>query len=184
MNSKLFGEFDFIPDTLPSQGEVMILLQPIDLVTFWKRCGLLANFGAAFYSYVNKAISQNENLISTVFNELIENAAKFSKKREAQIVMKIKLFNTTLKLTVQNTINRSTYLNFSTLIQELLESTDLESLYFQKLESKTENDTSSGLGLLMLLKDYPIKMGVKFDEIDSDTYTVTTNVYCFMEEEA
>ena len=178
------GQFDLIPESLPSECAMHLRFQPIDLIIEWRRCSLIANFCAAFYcqSKNRYQVDSNENILSTVLNELVENAAKFSHKRETQVTIDLGLYNKMLKIAVKNRVNRESSDRFKSYINHLFSMEDLDTLYIQKLESKTEESTESGLGLLMILKDYPVKIGVKINEENSEFPEIETQAYCQMEE--
>jgi len=163
-NSEYIGDFNFVGEEIDAEGVLRVTLQPIDLMTYWKRCGLIADFGAQFYAYAygkNNDIIQNT--ISTVLNELVENAAKFSKQRDSYVEIVMKHYINLVSIEVVNEATPRISESFRGYVRQLVES-DHEDLYFKKLEEKAEDDTSSGLGLLMILKDYPCRFGAKFEE--------------------
>lgn len=166
MAEQVFGEFNKVPDIIPAESVVKLEFHPIDLVTHWKRCGLMADFVASFYSYSSPGKKDERILynLSTVINELIENAAKFSRQR-SPVFMNLKHYSNLLQVQVTNQVTKQVAENFKNKVNTLL-TADLEELYFQQLEEKDENDTQSGIGLMMILKDYPVTMAFKFNEID------------------
>lgn len=182
MEKTHIGHYGIIPDSFPAEGKVNMVVKPIDMVTYWKRCGALADFIAKFYANNSIANDPNENLISTIFNELIENAAKYSTKRDTTIKIDLSLYNTILKMQVENF---STETNFRLLREQaelLFNSTDLDEMYVEKMENKLLGGEDSGIGLLMLIKDYPIKMGFQFENTEENPFKIITQVYFYMEE--
>ena len=176
VKEKIIGDFELIPEGMPAEGDVYIRLKPIDLIAYWKRCGMLANFAAAFYAYTQDRPRAQENSISTVFNELIENATKYSTKRGAEVSVHMMLYDQVLKISIENLTTDFHYNHFQTHLSNLLSSDNLEDLYIETLANKMEGSTDSGIGLLLIMKDYPVKMGAKFIEKD-DKYIVRMNVY-------
>lgn len=182
MNENFIGEFDLIPEILPPEGHMEMVVKPIDMVTYWRRCGSVSNFVADFYK-VEKQSDYHENLISTIFNELIENASKYSTKRDSEIYIDIKLYNTILKLQVKNTCNKTNYLSLKKRLEQLLSTNDLDDLYLKEMTAKSRGDIESGIGLLLILKDYNIKIGAKFEENPQEgLYDIIFQVYYYMEE--
>ncbi len=178
----IVGDFNIVPANLPAEGTLALGIQPIDMVTYWRRCSAVANFIADFYKK-DKGDTEHENLISTVFNELIENASKYSTKRDSEIYIDLKLYNTVLLMQIKNVCNKLHYESLKHRLEKLLDpDTDLEELYVSEMEKKTHGDKNSGIGLLMLLKDYHIQIGAKFELFTDDLYNVTVQVYYFMEE--
>ncbi|MCB1200982.1 MAG: histidine kinase [Leptospiraceae bacterium] len=179
---EILGEYNKIPDTIPAESVVKIEFHPIDLVTHWKRCGLMADFIGSFYSYSSPGKKDERILynLSTVINELIENAAKFSKQR-SPVLLTLKHYSNLLQVQVTNHVTTHVSENFKKLANTLLNS-DLEELYFKKLEEKDENDTQSGIGLMMILKDYPVSMAFKFqDHEDGKATSVTVKAFISVE---
>jgi len=182
MEKVALGDFNLIPDILPPESHLELKLRPIDMVTYWRRCGSVSNFIANFYkSHKNPEV--HENLISTIFNEMIENAAKYSTKRDSEIFVDIKLYNTILKLQVKNTCNKTNYLAMKKRMETLLNNKNLDELYINEMQAKSRGDIDSGIGLLLIYKDYNIKIGAKFEELHhQETYDIIFQVYYYIEE--
>ncbi|TGN13150.1 slr1658 superfamily regulator [Leptospira ilyithenensis] len=178
---KIIGEFQTIPDNLPADGQLKLIFQPIDMTTYWRRCGLTANFVAGFYSYCYEASDTKANSLSTIINELLENASKFSKAREGRIQIELKHYGNLLKVDVSNIASKNLRESFEAFVSKL-QAENVEELYFSTLESKEDGDTKSGLGLLMMLKDYPVRFGYSFNEIDADTHEITVRAIINVEE--
>ncbi|HRP69482.1 MAG TPA: histidine kinase [Turneriella sp.] len=177
----ILGEFNKIADTMPAESQAKFEFHPIDLMTHWKRCGLLADFIGAFYSFGNPPrIDKDENMLmnlSTVVNELIENAAKFSRQR-APVSIQLKHYSSILQIEVTNQTVHTVAQNFQKIANKLL-SENIEELYFKSLEERDENDNkTSGIGLMMILKDYPVQMAFRFKELEDGKHTeITTKAY-------
>ncbi|MCH8554612.1 MAG: DUF6272 family protein [Schleiferiaceae bacterium] len=183
MREEIIGDYNVIPDSLPAEGDVFVRVKPIDMISYWKRCGLMADFTASFYAFTREDAAVQENIISTVFNELIENATKYSVKRSGEVSVNMKMYDTVLKIQVENQTTQNHFAKFKAHIQELLATEDLDQLYMDILVSKTsDTPKESGIGLLLLLKDYGVKLGVKFEEDQTkDLYKTTIQAYYFFE---
>lgn len=60
-----------------------LALVPLDLLTQWRRCGMIADFLAGYVAYAFERRETAHSVLSTTVNELVENVAKFSAdKRE------------------------------------------------------------------------------------------------------
>lgn len=177
------GHFDLIPDSIPAEGAVTITVKPIDMIAYWKRCGLMADFAAAFYSYTQEEPEAQENIISTIFNELIENASKYSVKTNGIVSISTKLYNTVLKIQIENYTSEENYLKLYGHLKKLTEAEDLDELYIKILSEKADASAESGIGLLLLAKDYNLKIGAQFEHIEEDNlYKVTTQSYYYIEQ--
>jgi hypothetical protein len=179
--TRIIGEFDVIPDNLPADGQMSMIFQPIDMMTYWRRCGLSANFVAGFYSYCFPSSESKVYSISTIINELLENASKFSKAREGRIEIELKHYGNLLKVDISNITSKSLKDNFEGFVEKLNPDT-VEELYFSTLETKSSDDPKSGLGILMMLKDFPVRLGYSFKEIDPDTHEIKVRVIINVEE--
>lgn len=177
------GDFDIIPDSMPAEGDVSITVRPIDLIAYWKRCGIMADFAAAFYAYTQDQPSIQENIISTIFNELIENATKYSVKKNAEVTIHMKMYDTVLKIEVVNNTPESHFKKLQKHLTELTESTDLDELYIRTLAEKSEATSDSGIGLLLLVKDYNLKVGAQFhNNEETGECKVIIQTYYYLEQ--
>lgn len=176
-NIEILGDYNKIPDIVPAESSASMVFHPIDLLTHWKRCGILADFIASFYSFTSPGKQDDRVLynLSTVINELIENAAKFSRPR-SDVGLNLKHFSNLLLIEVTNEVHSQHSENFKKIAKTLLES-DIEELYFKKLEEKQESDTQSGIGLMMILKDYPVTLGFRFEKVDDTSTRITVRAH-------
>lgn len=177
------GEFDKIPDSIPAEGDMYVRVKPIDIITYWKRCGIMADFAAAFYAFTQESPVELENIISTIVNELIENATKYSVKRDGEVKIHMKLYDTVLKIETENYTPKLHFQKLWNHLTKLTQTKDLEELYIKTLADKPPGATDSGIGLLLLLKDYQIKIGAQFQQMeDSGQYKVIIQTYYYIEQ--
>lgn len=180
MKETIIGDFNLIRESIPAEGDVFIRLKPIDLISHWKRCGMLSNFAAAFYAYAREESAFQENVISTVFNELIENATKYSVRRGAEVSIHMMLYDSVLKVQIENITTEHHFKRFKEHLANLLTHEDLDQLYFDTLAGKSEKNSESGIGLLLLIKDYHIKMGAHFKE-ENDQFKVVLQALYYLD---
>ena len=176
----IIGEFDLIPQELPAESHISFIASPIDMMTLWKRCSTLSNFIADFYEHIYEETNKekSQEMVSTILNEFIENAAKYSLKRDVNINIDICLYDTILKFEITNyttTVQKDALLKSAI---DIFNADDLEELYINKLQYKMEGSKESGIGLLMLLKDYPMKTGIKVSKIEDNKHEVIVKVFC------
>jgi len=171
-----YGDYDIIPDFLPSENHLHLQLQPIDLMTIWDRCGKTADFTASFLASSYNSDANVENSVSTISNELIENAAKFSKARDGKITLDIKNYANIIQIEVINQVSSEIKEPFEKFIKKLI-SSDIEKMYFEHLEQKAETDTGSGLGFMMMYKDFPVRFGYQFTELEKDTHEIRIKAF-------
>ena len=82
---------------------------------------------------------------------------------------------------VENYARKQYFSSLKEHFEKLIDTSDLDNLYLQQMEKSMKNEQTSGIGLLLLLKDYPIKLGIRLEEIDEGMYKITVQVYYFIE---
>ena len=182
MAERLFGDYDFITDERLPDAHIELNVSAFDLRTCWQRCGLLSNLVAGYISsaYFDEGKGYNSEIfssISTIFQELIENAAKFSLRREAQIRIRVKHYERVTMIDVQNDATPTSSQRFESHLRLLFTAPDLDDLQVHILESRSRENVESGIGLLMLLKDYPIKLGALIVPTANEQDEITVRVY-------
>ncbi|MCW7496683.1 ATP-binding protein [Leptospira levettii] len=167
---------------------IEIHLKPLDLMRYWRRIGILSDFIGYFYGFsflpnvptdsMDMKNSEIVNSISTVFNELLENAAKYSYDKKADIEISLIHRGKSFEMLVRNKTNESNVSAYESSLKEIFSAKDLEKLYFQKIESNDPDSSRSGIGLIMVLKDYPVEMEVTL-ETEGDFTIITSRIVYF-----
>ncbi|AVV48842.1 slr1658 superfamily regulator [Leptospira santarosai] len=176
-----YGHYNLIPDTLPCESEFMLKLRPMDLRVQWKRCSITADYISLYCSCQEKLDPDSSNTISIVLNELIENAAKFSKDRKGEILLDLKYYSEILKIEIKNSTNEIYKNRLENSISTLI-NRNSDEIYINKLKSRDENEPNSGIGLLLLSKDFPVRLGFSINEISNGTYDVIVRAYLDLNE--
>lgn len=135
-------------------------LVPITFSTYWKRCSIVADFFSNYQSQFDCS-SKNQMILSTIVNELVENAMKFSEGSHKHVSISLRQHDSILGI---ETVNKSTsdHVNNLKAFIERLEKQDIENLFLEQIQSAAiSNMDDSGLGLLTLIKDYNAKLGIK-----------------------
>ncbi|EMI66467.1 GHKL domain protein [Leptospira noguchii str. Bonito] len=151
----------------------------MDLRVQWRRCSLTADYISNYCSYQEKLDSGTSNTISIVINELIENAAKFSKDRKGEIFLDLKYYSEMLKIEIKNLTDEISKNKLEKSISVLTDRNSDET-YINKLKKGEKND--SGIGLLLLSKDFPVRLGFLINEVSSATYEVIVRAYLDLNE--
>jgi len=152
---------DFEHDT-ESRFQVTVL--PLDFFDYWARGSMLSNFLADYYNH-NFPGQEAHNLISTVLNELIENAVKFSRNNSMPVEITVKKRKDELLIQADNSLPVHRRDPFIAICREISER-DLDELYLERIQENLRNPTSSGIGLILLKKDYC--SGLSFDFYTDD----------------
>ncbi len=125
---------------------------PLDLFDHWERGSMLANFVADYYRH-NFPQEDVHNLVSTVLNELIENSAKFSKNNSTPVQLTARKRRNSIMVRLENCIPEHRKDRFVAVCRELFDR-DLDELYVERIRSNLNDSTTSGIGLLLIRKDY------------------------------
>jgi len=153
---------DLVKNKDETTSMVKIILFPSDLVSYWSRCGLTADFGASFYSFCFPNSKTMRNSLSFILNEIVENAVKYSKEKVSPITICLYKENNDLVFEVQNYISPDQNAIFKKYINHLQEVSDLSDEYLKTIERNAEFDEKSSLGLLTILNDFKLKMAFNF----------------------
>ncbi len=154
---------------------------PLELVNQWRRCGLVADFLARSHALQLVCPKTALSVLSTIINELLENAVKFSKDRNKLVTISVRQSADVVRIEVINVTDEAQAAALEGFLFQLSE-TDPETLFFRKVESFAALDAlQSGIGLLMILKDYHAGLGVKIspkpDEyLHEVSVTITINI--------
>ncbi|TGK81492.1 ATP-binding protein [Leptospira noumeaensis] len=169
------------------ESKIQIQLKPLDLMRYWRRIGILSDFIGYFYGFsflpnvpsesMDMKNSEIVNSISTVFNELLENAAKYSHDKKADIEISLIHRGKTFEIFVRNKTNVSNVNAYEASLKEIFSADNLENLYIEKLETNENDPHHSGIGLLMVLKDYPVEMEVSFESEGEETIITSHVIY-------
>lgn len=176
---QIFG--DFQDDYPPSQEFLSLAFSPSSapIRQRWRVNGLSADFVA---DYMTTFFPGEEDLsspsqqdkvrdaVSFIANELLENAMKFSDETSSfPIQIQLHLHSDSLIFYVTNSIKPDDIARFQKLIREIV-SSDPDELYIHRLESNAldDNNSGSGLGLLIMLTNYAACLGWKFETLQAE----------------
>ncbi len=135
---------------------------PLDIFDNWTRASSLSDFIGEYYgTYFDNDASCN--LISTIINEFIENAVKFTKNNSQPIILIIKKRDDSLICRITNSIPKHRKTVFISICNNLF-SRDLDQLFMEKIEEGAEDTRKSGIGLILIKKDYNVKTNFNFFE--------------------
>ncbi|HVP19731.1 MAG TPA: SpoIIE family protein phosphatase [Spirochaetia bacterium] len=144
---------------------------PLDMFDNWQRGSVLSDFTADYFRH-NFPSDEQTGLISTVVNELVENAVKFSSNNSLPVDLTLKKARGRLLVQISNTVPQNRCQPFMAICRELF-AANLDDLYVKRMDEGRKDKESSGLGLLLIKKDYTSKLGFQFRFDDDDTVRVT-----------
>jgi serine phosphatase RsbU (regulator of sigma subunit) len=144
---------------------------PLDMFDDWQRGGALSDFAAHYFGH-NFPRDEQFSLLSTVINELVENAVKFTANNSLPVELTLKKARDRMLVQAANTIPVNRCQPFMAVCQELFEK-DLDDLYMERLKQDQENRSASGLGLLLIKKDYSSRLSFEFRFDEDNNVRVT-----------
>ncbi len=155
-----------IGDSIDFNGDIETTLSmsflPLDIFDNWARAGSLSDFIAEYFGSYFEGGSPH-NIISTVFNEFIENAVKFTKNNSQPILLVVKKRKNTLISRITNTLPVHRKTEFVRVCKDLYNE-DLEELFLKRIEDGVEDKRKSGIGLILMKKDYQVMTNFDFYE--------------------
>ncbi len=146
----VLGAFPEPPE--PPLSAIEMEVQPLDLVTEWRRCGMIADFMAEYIVHGFELRETARSVLSTVMNELVENAAKFSADSRTPARASIRHHGQVVHLEIRNAATEAHVQRLGGLLAELAGG-DANAVWRTRLEDRR------GLGLAMLARDYGAIVG-------------------------
>ncbi len=140
----------------------------------WDKCGLIANFFGNYQAHSFKEKEKIESVISTIANELLENAIKFTADKNKLVNITLKKYKDEITLETVNLAKRKNVEDIHQLI-ESIQNNDIESLFLAQIEKNALNEKSSGsgVGIISIIKDYNAKLGIKIEPtIQEDIFDI------------
>ena len=144
---------------------------PLDMFDHWQRGSVLSDFTANYFRH-NFPSEEQFGLISTVVNELVENAVKFTSNNSLPVDLTLKKAAGRMLLQAANTVPLHRAQPFMAVCRELFEK-DLDELYVERLKQDSTDRNASGLGLLLIRKDYSSRLSFEFRFDEDNTVRVT-----------
>lgn len=140
----------------PVLTEITIEARALDLVVEWRRCGILADHLADYLalSFEHQGVAQS--VLSTVANELVENAVKFSADKAQPIRIAARHRGDQVEIESRNLAEPAHVAALESLFADLGRG-DLPARFAERVE----REQRGGLGLLILAKDYGAELSAE-----------------------
>lgn len=171
----------FAGDSIPSRdpasriSELRLELLPIDVIVQWRRSGQVADFLAHYFNYHFERRANALQVLSYGLNELVENLAKFSADKQVPVLLSVVHFGEVLRVQTRNVAAADRAGALAARLDDMAQS-DPELLFLAQLEHTASDDQgSSGLGLITIKKDYGARVGAEFTPLPGDVerYEIT-----------
>jgi hypothetical protein len=151
------GRYPEAPAELLTAIEIEVL--PIDLVTEWRRCGMVADFLADYVVHAFERRDAARSILSTVANEPVENAAKFSVDKRTPARVAIRHHGDAVHAEVRNVAGEKQVQGLREVLADLGRG-DATAVFHARVERRM------GLGLALLARDYGALVGATIGPAD------------------
>lgn len=176
-STETIGSFDQ-PEDKNAVSHLRLVVPVKDFSLDWRRYNLVANYLAEYSAYHFEHKDKAENLISSVFYELIEQMVAAS-RHEARLDMQFCTAGPWLVFDVSSSFPRDGIQRLAGTLQEILEA-DIEAYYTALLEDDLDKPSVRRvLGLAMVAHDYHARLAAA---LEADTGAVTLRARISQEE--
>lgn len=174
---RVFGALTAAKDSVASPpaaaerplSELSLSFVPLDLVAEWVRCSETADFLARFLAHDYGDRETAANVLSTVINELVENAVKFSSDKSVLARLVVREHADRVTIVTTNVVAPAQATAFGDTITRLVAG-DPEALFAEQVAHPPATG-SAGIGLIMLRKDYGAIIGARMTPSDVGNWT-------------
>lgn len=155
-------------------SELTLSFVPLALVAEWTRCSETADFFARYFAHDFGDRELAGNVLSTVVNELVENAVKFSSDKSVPARLTVREYADTVRVSTRNVASPANAAAFGNAVSRLADG-DPEAMFAERLATPPQTG-GAGIGLIMLRKDYGARIGVRLTLEDSAPALVEVEV--------
>jgi hypothetical protein len=143
----------------PPLRELRLDFVPLDFVAEWRRCSETADYFARFFAFDYEPRITAASVLSTVLNELIENAVKFSTDKTVRAELVVAQYGDTLNVRTINAVAPALATAFGDTIVRVVAG-EPEAMFVERVTHPPETG-GAGIGLIMLRKDYDARIGAR-----------------------
>ncbi len=139
---------------------------PVDLLTQWRRCGMISDCLADYMSYAFEHRAVARSILSTIVNELVENVAKYSADKLATARVALEHHGTTLVVESRNVAGPRHVETLGQVLAELA-SSEAAAVFARAIAQRR------GLGLALIASDYGATLAATVAPTDGGLSIVT-----------
>lgn len=145
-------------------GSIDVQLVPRDIITHWPRCGATADWAAHMLAYNFDQRETAASVLSTVINELLENAVKFSANNHHAIRLRVAQRGDRIVIETENVTEPMQSRVFEAHLAALF--ADRGELFSQLVARAAAGETGApGVGLLVMRRDFGATLGVELSPL-------------------
>jgi hypothetical protein len=155
-------------------SELSLSFVPLAFVAEWTRCSETADFVGRFFSHDFSDRELAGNVLSTIMNELVENAVKFSNDKSLEARVVVREYESSITISTENDATSEQAASFAATIARLVEG-EPEAMFAEQIANPPETG-GAGIGLIMLRKDYDATVGARMTQLDAASVRVVVEV--------
>lgn len=159
----------------PMLGSADVELVPLDMIAHWDRCGATADWAANLLAYNFDHRAAAANVLSTVINELLENAVKFSSDKRRPIRLRVAQRADRVLIETENTADVAQARVLEAHVAAMF--ADRGALFGRLVARAAAGEVGApGIGLLVVRRDFGATLGVELSPLDDDEHLVRVRV--------
>jgi hypothetical protein len=157
-----------------AQSHLQLTVPVKDFTLDWRRYNLISNYIAEYSAYQFEHKDKAENLISSVFYELIEHMVSAAQK-EARLEIKFYIIEQWMLFELSSNFSTEELTKITEILNQLLNA-DIDSFYSSLLEEDLDKPENKAiLGLAMLAHDYNTELSAS-KEADTGEITLRARI--------
>lgn len=157
-----FGSIVQKNDSNKELHQLTVHFYPTSLDSSLAQCFLIAEFFSSLLKNYFEHPNFGVQSFSIILNELIENAIKYSADKTEPFSVTLKAYSTHFEIHCQNICDTSRAKRFKQFVNQL-QTANLDELFKDQV-LKNQDKNESGLGLLLLKKDYFATIGGRIEQ--------------------
>ncbi len=146
-------------------------LPALEVMSFWCRCGLIANFGASYMAVAHPSKKNIANSLSFILNELLENAVKYAQPQDSLIDLSLLHKEDCIIIDISNPIAQEKLDPLEKMARNLVDADYVNEKYIDLLIATGKSNDKSGIGLLTIINYYQAVLSFRIsDSLTGDDF--------------
>jgi len=136
-------------------------LPAMEVMNFWSRCGLIANFGSSYMAVACPSQKNIANSLSFILNELLENAVKYTRPKESILEFALLKQGDFITIDISNPISPDQIPALTEMAKHLIDVDYVNGAYIDLLTMSGKTSDKSGIGLLTIINYYQASLSFR-----------------------
>ncbi len=136
-------------------------LPAMEVMSFWSRCGLIANFGSSYMAVACPSQKNIANSLSFILNELLENAVKYTRPKESILEFALLKQGDFITIDISNPVSDDQIPALLEMAKHLIDVDYVNDAYIDLLTMSGKTSDKSGIGLLTIINYYQASLSFR-----------------------